>query len=75
MIFGVTHSYFHAKKSCGAAGLSLSLSLLPSPENDPVCSLGNYAAGALAVPSCEAQPSSSWGCKVIHQGGPTSQEG
>lgn len=62
-------------RSRGAAGLSLPLSLLPSPENGPVCSVRNCPAGALAMPSSEAQPFSSWGCKVIYQSGPKSQRG
>lgn len=54
------------QRSHGAAGLSLPLSLLPALENEAVWSVMDYAAGALTMPSREAQPFSSWGCQVIY---------
>lgn len=63
------------QRSHGAAGLSCPLSLLPASENEPVWSVMDYAAGALSMPSREAQPFSSWGCQVIYRSGPKSQNG
>lgn len=58
---------FSCKEAVELQGCRYRCPSFPPWKNEPVWSVMDYAAGALAVPSREAQPFSSRGCQVVYR--------